>query len=1007
MAAAATLAHKRLEKKQENETKLLSEMTDVERIRHGRKLQRKINAAGSSLALYKINKQMNLDAHAWNVVFRPYINFAHVCDDVAQSSMFGNFILLCIIVAGALVGIQTYDGFEDDPTVQSVDFFILVMFTIEVTLKIIGEGMGPWNYFIGPEYAWNIFDFSIVLLSMPFIPFAGSQLKLLRLIRLMRLAKAFRKIPQLQMIMMGLVGGLQSIIYIVILMLLIFYLYACAGILFFKENDPFHFQSVEVSMLTLLGVATLDGWGEIMFLNYFGCDVYNGGFYTDEESEADNRTGGVTWCGTPVASPTISAAYFISFIVIAAFCILSLFIGAVAMSMVESMQDMKKTSREVEDKKISKMRDDIVRSMDNKELLDRKAMRRLRLIELAFQGEDVRVIEHETEHGGHGDTGWAEKYRKLAYFCQDLGENAYFGQFITSVIILAGVTVGMSTDPKMNHLYSDVLEVLDVVIQYIFLSEIIIKTIGEEYHPLRYFNDPWNCFDFIVVAGSFMPFGGGLVTILRLLRLLRVLKLLRALPQLQVIVAALMKGLSAIAFISVILGIFYYFFAIIALTFFGENDQWHFANLHMAMLALFQCSTMDNWSAVMWISLYGCDVQDGDHPELCTSPSSSFMLASFFFLIIILVGALVLLTLFIGVVGMSMEEASQEQKKEKEIEERAMIIGEVEELDEQSVRLFKEVFDSLDLIQCTRVGSEEMKFGLTLAGLNLDEQEFQEVWSKVDRDNSNGIDFAEFLEFMCDLKSNLRRLTEEEDDENSGSSATGPAPPMGRRQFTFMDKAEMKTKDDEKASNQVRAGLGLAKRETADMGFSRISEKAELEDLEGVPNMPILNKPHGAWDSPSKTAESDKQKAFSLGRDMNQAAKKYETPGRGGNDSPAPDGNPRVHMQHSPDTETQSRQQGQSPLTPQASGNGKRSYGSYSPSGPVMNKQQVSPDGQRHHFTVSRAQSSFEKVALGGGADDGDGPESNVRIRNSPNGKSPYAPGSAVKKPVKSLVVSI
>ena len=104
-------------------------------------------------------------------------------------------------------------------------------------------------------------------------------------------------------------------------------------------------------------------------------------------------------------------------------------------------------------------------------------------------------------------------------------------------------------------MYFTFLDILDIIIQYIFLGEIVVKMIGEEYRPLRYFNDSWNCFDFIVVAGSFMPFGGSLVTILRLLRLLRVLKLLRALPQLQVIVAALLKGLSALAFISVILGL--------------------------------------------------------------------------------------------------------------------------------------------------------------------------------------------------------------------------------------------------------------------------------------------------------------------------------------------------------------------------------------------------------------------------------------------------------------------
>ena len=129
----------------------------------------------------------------------------------------------------------------------------------------------------------------------------------------------------------------------------------------------------------------------------------------------------------------------------------------------------------------------------------------------------------------------------------------------------------------------------------------------------------------------------------------------------------------------------------------------------------------------MWISLYGCDVQDGDNPHLCTSPQPQFALATFFFIILMLTGAFVLLTLFIGVVGLCMEESEREQKKEAEIEHRAFAIGEYEKLDQVTVRLYKEVFQALDLISSLRIGSEEMKFGLTLAGLEIDEEEFNEL----------------------------------------------------------------------------------------------------------------------------------------------------------------------------------------------------------------------------------------------------------------------------------------
>jgi len=43
-------------------------------------------------------------------------------------------------------------------------------------------------------------------------------------------------------------------------------------------------------------------------------------------------------------------------------------------------------------------------------------------------------------------------------------------------------------------------------------------------------------------------------------------------------------------------------------------------------------------------------------------------------------------------------------------------------------------------------------FGLKLAGNDLDKHQFRKLWRKVDRDDSNSIDFSEFLAFMFDLK---------------------------------------------------------------------------------------------------------------------------------------------------------------------------------------------------------------------------------------------------------------
>ena len=38
-----------------------------------------------------------------------------------------------------------------------------------MVVKILANGAGPWNYWVGVEWRWNNFDFLIVALSLPFV----------------------------------------------------------------------------------------------------------------------------------------------------------------------------------------------------------------------------------------------------------------------------------------------------------------------------------------------------------------------------------------------------------------------------------------------------------------------------------------------------------------------------------------------------------------------------------------------------------------------------------------------------------------------------------------------------------------------------------------------------------------------------------------------------------------------------------------------------------------------
>ena len=129
---------------------------------------------------------------------------------------------------------------------------------------------------------------------------------------------------------------------------------------------------------------------------------------------------------------------------------------------------------------------------------------------------------------------------------------------------MAGLLVGASTYPAVMDNYGPLMGLLDSVVLAIFVFEIVVKMGAEGNKPWRYFIDPWNIFDFFIVAVCFMPFGGSGAAVLRLARLLRVLKLVNALPKLQVLVSALLKSLPSMGYISLLLGMLFYTYAVAA-----------------------------------------------------------------------------------------------------------------------------------------------------------------------------------------------------------------------------------------------------------------------------------------------------------------------------------------------------------------------------------------------------------------------------------------------------------
>ncbi|MCP4449086.1 MAG: ion transporter [Myxococcales bacterium] len=248
---------------------------------------------------------------------------------------------------------------------------------------------------------------------------------------------------------------------------------------------------------------------------------------------------------------------------------------------------------------------------------------------------------------------------------RNIAEASWFVNSVTVVIVIAGVLVGLETYPGVVERHHSTLAILDQLVLWIFVLEIVVKMGAEGKKPWRYFGDAWNIFDFIIVAAAFLPFAGNAVTVLRLLRLLRVLKLVRALPKLQVLVGALLKSIPSMGYVSVLLLLLFYIYAVAAVFLFAGNDPVHFENLQMSMLSLFRVVTLEDWTDIMYINMYGCDAYGYDASMPCTSPEANPVMAALFFVSFVLVGTMVFLNLFIGVIMNGMDEAHAEAEAEE------------------------------------------------------------------------------------------------------------------------------------------------------------------------------------------------------------------------------------------------------------------------------------------------------------------------------------------------------
>ncbi len=254
---------------------------------------------------------------------------------------------------------------------------------------------------------------------------------------------------------------------------------------------------------------------------------------------------------------------------------------------------------------------------------------------------------------------------------QKITKNKTFNVFIFVLILFSAIIIGIETYSGAASEHKFLLGFLDKLIISIFALEIGLKIISCGKRSWNFFSDPWNVFDFVIVAVCLFPAGDThFFAVFRILRILRILRMITFLPKLRLLIGALIKSIPSMGYIILLIAILFYVYAIVGVFIFGASDPMHFGDLHHTLVTLFKVLTLEGWTDIMNTHIYG-PVSNGNMQIISIWPFMYF--ASF-----ILIGAMIIMNLFIGVIMNSMQESQNELSQElKEIKFQDIKSGEL------------------------------------------------------------------------------------------------------------------------------------------------------------------------------------------------------------------------------------------------------------------------------------------------------------------------------------------
>lgn len=458
-------------------------------------------------------------------------------------------------------------------------------------------------------------------------------------------------------------------------------------------------------------------------------------------------------CSNPSPQPVASGIIFWSFAILGPMVTLSVTLSAIAIGIVIRFDELQNAKFILEAQEVRKRELSIVmrniQDGDDEERIDEIRD----LIKFLWTGWRRKGLDITVEG--------ADELGVFLTFTNNL--QIFVNQFSFRMFMICVTMAGVCTAFLVDSNFEEVFWV-QVAVQVVLTLDLIVRFILHTPYAIHFFTSSLRVADMATIILLWLPIlvpsdSYNILQFLYFCRLFLSITYFFYIEELASITTSIIESALPFLYVTFLLAVFFYFYAVSGIMLFKEADPYHWSSIGMSINTLIQIMTMDNWTYIARNAMIGCKYigyKTGfpKYDDMCFREGGDGRgmgwFVAFHYISFIIISAFILLSLLVGMILSSLEMLRQEILETKTVLKKANPIIEQHDFSDEEVEKLKELFFALDFSEKGYVVFTDL-FELFII-LETPEEKQSYFFRKADLDSNGRVDFAEFCDLIGALK---------------------------------------------------------------------------------------------------------------------------------------------------------------------------------------------------------------------------------------------------------------